>query len=81
MLTGAAEQIEPGRVSRSRSRSPRNPVRLTGCPRHAVFAVMDLVTRKWICELVSIEETSTQVQVVFIDALESERLLELVETR
>ncbi len=43
-----------------------------GCPKHAVFAVMDLVTRKWITELVSIEETSTQVQVVFLDALESE---------
>ena len=52
-----------------------------GCPRHAVFAVMDLVTRKWICELVSIEETSTQVQVVFMDALELEGLLELVEAR
>jgi transposase InsO family protein len=52
-----------------------------GCPAHAVFAVMDLVTREWICELVSIEETSTQVQVVFMDALEAEGLLELVETR
>jgi transposase InsO family protein len=52
-----------------------------GCPQHAVFAVMDLVTRKWICELVSIEETSTQVQVAFMDALESEGLLELVEAR
>jgi putative transposase len=52
-----------------------------GCPKHAVFAVMDLVTRKWITELVSIEESSTQVQVVFLDALESERLLELVESR
>jgi len=46
-----------------------------------VFAVMDLVTRKWITELVSIEETSTQVQVVFMDALEIEGLLELVEAR
>jgi putative transposase len=52
-----------------------------GCPKHAVFAVMDLVTRKWICELVSIEETSTQVQVVFMDALELEGLLERVEGR
>jgi hypothetical protein len=42
---------------------------------------MDLVTRKSICELVSIEETSTQVQVVFLDALEAEGLLELVEAR
>lgn len=52
-----------------------------GCPKLAVFAVMDLVTRKWICELVSIEETSTQVQVVFMDALEREGLLELLEAR
>ncbi len=52
-----------------------------GCPKHAVFAVMDLVTRKWISELVSIEETSTQVQVAFLDALESEGLLELIEAR
>ncbi len=52
-----------------------------GCPKHAVFAIMDLVTRKWICELVSIEETSTQVQVVFMDALESEGLMGLIEAR
>ncbi len=52
-----------------------------GCPKIAVFAVMDLVTRKWITELVSVEETSTQVQVVFMDALESEGLLELIEAR
>jgi putative transposase len=55
--------------------------RFAGCPKHAVFAVMDLVTRKWICELVSVEETSTQVQVVFMDALEIEGLLSLVEAR
>jgi putative transposase len=52
-----------------------------GCPKHAVFAVMDLVTRYWITELVSIEETSTQVQAVFLDALDAEGLLELVEAR
>jgi putative transposase len=52
-----------------------------GRPKHAVFAVMDLVTRKWITELVSIEETSTQVRVVFMDALEVEGLLALVEAR
>jgi putative transposase len=55
--------------------------RFHGCPQHAVFAVMDLVTRKWITELVSIEETSTQVQVAFTDALETEGLLELIEAR
>jgi transposase InsO family protein len=55
--------------------------RFRGCPRHAVFAVMDLVTRKWLGELVSIEETSTQVQVAFLDALETEGLLEQIEAR
>jgi hypothetical protein len=52
-----------------------------GCPQHAAFAVMDLVTRKWITELVSAEETSTQVQVLFMDALEREGLLALIEAR
>ena len=51
------------------------------CPAVAVITVMDLVTRKWICEVVSGEETSTQVEVAFWDALELEGLLELVEAR
>ena len=42
---------------------------------------MDLVTRKWICEIVSAEETSTQVQVAFCDALELEGLLDAVDAR
>lgn len=53
----------------------------SGCPATAVTAVMDLVTRKWITEIVSAEETSTQVQVVFTQALELEGLLALVEAR
>jgi transposase InsO family protein len=52
-----------------------------GCPRLAVVTVMDLVTRKWICEVVSAEETGTQVEAAFCDALELEGLLELVEAR
>ncbi|MDQ3677017.1 MAG: integrase core domain-containing protein [Actinomycetota bacterium] len=48
------------------------------CPRVAVITIMDLVTRKWICEIISGEETSTQVQVAFCDALELEGLHELV---
>jgi putative transposase len=51
------------------------------CPAVAVITVMDLVTRKWICEVVSGEETSTQVEVAFTDALELEGLLELVLAR
>jgi hypothetical protein len=42
---------------------------------------MDLVIPKWICEVVSPEETSTQVQVAFTDALELEGLLDEVEAR
>lgn len=44
-------------------------------------AVLDLVTRKWLSTVVSSEETSTQVQVVFTDALEAEGLLAEVEAR
>jgi hypothetical protein len=51
------------------------------CPATAVITVMDLVTRKWICEIVSTEETSTQVQVAFTDALELEGLLDAVDAR
>lgn len=53
----------------------------SGCPRTSVTAIMDLVTRKWITEIVSAEETSTQIQVVFTEALELEGLLALVEAR
>jgi Integrase core domain. len=42
--------------------------------RRVVFAIVDLVSRKWIDYLVSIEETSTQVQVVFESALIAEGL-------
>ena len=42
-----------------------------GCPRVAVITIMDLVTRKWICEVVSGEETSTQIQAAFCDASSS----------
>jgi transposase InsO family protein len=53
----------------------------TRCPKTSVTAVMDLVTRKWLATIVSAEETSTQVQAVFTDALEAERLLEFIEAR
>jgi putative transposase len=47
----------------------------------AATVIEDLVSRKWIAEIVSAEETSTQVQVVFTDALECEGLLDLVTAR
>jgi hypothetical protein len=47
----------------------------------AATVVKDLVSRKWLAEIVSAEETSTQVQVVFCDALEREGLLARVSAR
>ena len=41
----------------------------------AVLIIEDLVSRKWLTEIVSSEETSTQVELAFTDALESEGLL------
>lgn len=51
------------------------------CRATSVVAIMDLVTRKWLATVVSAEETSTQVQVAFVEALEAEGLLELIEAR
>ncbi len=47
----------------------------------AVTVVEDLVSRKWIRHIVSAEETSTQIEIVFTDALDAEGLLAAVETR
>jgi putative transposase len=47
----------------------------------AVLIIEDLVSRKWITEIVSVEETSTQVELGFTAALEIEGLLETVDAR
>lgn len=47
----------------------------------AVTVVEDLVSRKWLAHIVSVEETSTQIEVVFTDALAAEGLLDAVEAR
>jgi putative transposase len=44
----------------------------------AVTVVEDLVSRKWLADIVSSEETSTQIEIVFTDALEAEGILEQV---
>jgi transposase InsO family protein len=49
-----------------------------GRARRAVFAIIDMVSRKWIDTLVCIEESATQVKVIFEHALEIEGLLELL---
>jgi transposase InsO family protein len=46
-----------------------------------VSVVEDMISRKWIDTIVSPEETSTQIQVLFTNALELEGLLEAVEAR
>ena len=49
-----------------------------GRARRVVFAIVDMVSRRWIATLVSTEETSTQVRVVFDAALIAEGLDELL---
>ena len=46
--------------------------------KRAVFAIVDMVSRRWIDTLVSVEETASQVVVIFERALETEGLLELL---
>jgi putative transposase len=47
----------------------------------AVTAIEDLVSRKWLAEIVSVEETSTQVQAAFCEALEAEGLMDQIAAR
>jgi transposase InsO family protein len=47
----------------------------------AVLIIEDLVSRKWLTEIVSAEETSTQVELAFTAALEAEGLLDHVDRR
>jgi putative transposase len=47
----------------------------------AVLIIEDLVSRKWITEIVSSEETSTQVELAFTAALERQGLLAAVDAR
>ena len=49
-----------------------------GRARRCVFAIVDMVSRRWISTLVSPEESSTQVRVVFDDALAIEGLTGLL---
>jgi putative transposase len=53
--------------------------RFARCRNTCVTMIMDLVTRKWITELVSGEETGLQVQLAFTHALELAGLLERVD--
>ena len=46
--------------------------------KRVAFAIVDVVSRRWIDTLVSIEETSTQVRVLFESALAAEGLTEMI---
>ncbi len=46
-----------------------------------VLIIEDLVSRKWLTHHVSVEETHTQVQIAFTDALEAEGLIQAAQTR
>ena len=56
---------------------------ITHFPRagRVAYAILDVVTRKWLATHVGIEETATQVEVVFTDALDAEGLWERIEAR
>ncbi len=47
----------------------------------AMLIIEDLISHKWITHVVSVEETSTQVEVAFTAALEAEGLMEAVDAR
>ena len=49
-----------------------------GRARRCVFAIVDMVSRRWISTVVSSEESSTQVRVVFDEALAVEGLTDLL---
>jgi len=49
--------------------------------RRAVIAILDVVSRRWITTLVAAEESSTQVEVAFTDALVAEDLLAVADGR
>jgi transposase InsO family protein len=46
-----------------------------------VYGIIDVVSRKWIATLLTPEATSTQVKVLFLDALDQEGLLDGLEWR
>jgi putative transposase len=47
--------------------------------KRAAVAILDVVSGKWIATLIAAEETSTQVEVVFTDALAAEGRLDLAD--
>ena len=53
--------------------------RISPAPGRVAYAIMDVVTRKWVATVVTAEDSATQVEVVFCDALDAEGLWEAIE--
>jgi putative transposase len=84
----SAEVVLPGEPARPRPAAPVLPeipwepnriwiwdaTHFTRCKRH-VYAIVDVVSRYWIGWLSTTEQTATQVQLLFTDALEDQGLL------
>ena len=51
------------------------------CDSQIVYGIVDIVSKKWITTLLTAEATSTQVKVVFLNALDNEGLLADLEWR
>ncbi|HSV66687.1 MAG TPA: integrase core domain-containing protein [Mycobacteriales bacterium] len=49
--------------------------------RRAAIAILEVVSRKWLTTLVCAEETSTQIEVAFTEALAAEDLLAIADAR
>ena len=80
--TSGSEGGPRKRTGREAGTAPRSdPYTHFTKARVAVTVVEDLVSRKWIADIVSSEETSTQVEIVFTDALAAEGLLAQLEAR
>ena len=72
--------VEPDQ-SKDRHRATARPHTHFTAAGVAATVIEDLVSRKWLAHIVSGEETSTQVQLVFTDALELEGLMDAVLAR
>jgi putative transposase len=85
----SADVTLPGEPARSKPHAPPLPeipwepnriwvwdaTHFTRCGRH-VYAIVDVVSRYWIGWLSTTEQTATQVQLLFTDALEDQGLLD-----
>lgn len=87
--------VLPGNPRREPAPKPSWPPWLTWAPnriwcydfthftraKRCAVAVIDVVSRYWLATLVSAEESSTQVEACFLDALQTQGLMQAIEAR